>query len=221
MVEYAKKEKPKKDDTLSKLAASLPSQPRLVDIEDKACTQHRESEVKRRGRIPHVDRRTISMVVEVDNSSIDLEVTESNITTSQSSSESLLVMRDKLNEPLIEEPGSSDLNANKKNLTPPPDAHAQREHRSWHGNGKVSPGVGRGIFTESPPSSHYFPVCRRHSSSGDDVIGQRTRSESYMDDYNEENEMIPMKKLHRQWSFDKEPFPEVPSRNCRSFGDLT
>ena len=164
--------------------------------------------------------QTMSMVVEVDNSSINLDVTDSNITTSQSSSESLLVMRDKLNEPLIEEPGSSDFNANKKNLTPPPDAQAQRKHMSWHGNGKVSPGVGRGIFTESPPSSQYFPVCRRLSSSGDDVIGQRTRSESYMDDYNEDNEMIPMKKLHRHWSFNEEPFPEVTSRNCRSLGDL-
>ena len=160
------------------------------------------------------------MVVEVDNSSISLDVTDSNITTSQSSSESLLVMRNKLNEPLIEEPGSSDLNANKKNLTNPPGAQEKRKHMSRHGNGKVSPGVGRGIFTESPPSSQYFPVCRRHSSSVDDVIGQRTRSESYMDDYNKENEMIPMKKLHRQWSFNEDLFPEVTSRNCRSFGDL-
>lgn len=221
MHEYAKKTKPKKDETTSKLAASLPSQARLGEIEDKACSQHREREQKRSRRIPHVDPRTISMVVEVDNSSISLGITDSNSSASKSSSESLLVMKDKVNEPLIEEPGSSDFNANKRDITAPHDAQAPCKHKSWQGNGKVSAGVGGGIFTESPPSSQYFPACRRCSSSGDDAIGQRTRSESFVGDYNEENEMIPMKKLHRQWSFDLETFPDVTARNCRSVGDLT
>lgn len=221
MDEYAKKAKPKKDEITSKLAASLPSQARLGDIEDKVFSQRRGREQKKSRRVPHIDPRTISMVVEVDNSSVSLGVTDSNSSTSQSSSESLLVMRDKANIPLIEEPGSSDLNGNKRDTTTFPVAHAPRKHKSWHGNGRVSAGVGGGIFTESPPSSQYFPVCRRCSSSGDDAIGQRTRSESFVGDYNEENEMIPMKKLNRQWSFDEETFPDVTSRNCRSVGDLT
>lgn len=165
--------------------------------------------------------RTVSMVVEVDNSSISLGITDSN-GSSSSSSESLLVMRDIITDvPLIEEPGSSDVNGNKTNIRPPPVAYEPRKHKSWHGNGKVSAGVGHGIFTESPPSSQYFPVCRHYSSSSEDVMGQRTRSESFVDDCNEESEIIPMKRLHRQRSFERETFPDVSPRNYHSVGDLT
>lgn len=170
--------------------------------------------------------RTISMVVEVDNSSTSLAMTESNGSSAQSSTGSLLVMRNKTTDvPLIEEPaGSSDVNGNKTtNIRPPPGVHGARtrKHKSWHGNGKASAGVGKGILTESPPSSHYFPVCRHYSSSSDDVIGQRSRSESCVDDCNEESEMIPMKRLHRQRSFEREIFTDVTPRNCHSVGDLT
>lgn len=171
--------------------------------------------------------RTISMVVEVDNSSTSIAMTESNGNSAQSSTESLLVMGNKTTVvPLIEEPaGSSDVNGNKTmiNIRPPPDVHGARtcKHKSWHGNGKASAGVGHGIFTESPPSSHYFPVCHHYSSSSDDVIGQRSRSESCVDDCNEDSEMIPMKRLHRQRSFEREIFTDVTSRNCHSVGDLT
>lgn len=167
---------------------------------------------------------TISMVVEVDNSSTSLAVTESNGSSVQSSTESLLVMKNKLTDvPLIEEPaGSSDVNGNKTNMRHLPDVHEPRErkHKSWHGNGKVSAKVGRGIFTESPPSSQYFPVCRHYSSSSDDLTGQRSRSESRVDDCNEESEIIPMKRLHRQRSFERETFADVSPRNCHSVGDL-
>lgn len=219
MDEYAKKSKPKKKDAdlTKKLAASLPSLARFGVIEDHACSQHRSRDQKKSWRIAHVDSRTTSMVVEVGNSSGSTSDNNTSVVQSMSS-ESLLFMKDKINIPLIEELSeSSDVNANK--MTPPTDA--PRKHKSWHGNGKVSAGVGHGIFTESPPSSQYFPVCRHFSSSnGDDGIGQRTRSESFVDD-NEENEIIPMKKLHRQWSFDQEEFSVVTPRNCHSVGDLT
>ena len=168
--------------------------------------------------------RTISMVVEVDNSSTSLAITDSNGSSFQSSTESLLVMKNKITDvPLIEEPaGSSDVNGNKTNMTPQPDVHEPRarKHKSWHGNGKVSAKVGHGIFTESPPSSQYFPVCRHYSSSSDDVTAQRSRSESCVDDCNEESEVIPMKRLHRQRSFERETFADVSPRYCHSVRDL-
>lgn len=169
--------------------------------------------------------RTISMVVEVDNSSTSLAITDSNGSSAQSSTKSLLVMKNKMTDlPLIEESaGSSDVNGNKlTNMRSPPDVHEPRacKHKSWHGNGKVSAKVGRGIFTESPPSSQYFPVCRHYSSSNDDVIGQRSLSESCLDDGNEESEIIPMKRLHRIRSFERETFADESSRNCHSDGDL-
>ena len=152
-------------------------------------------------------------------------MTDSNGSSAQSSTESLLVMRNKITDvPLIVEPAeSSDVNGNKTSIRPPSDVHGPRarKHKSWHGNGKVSARVGHGIFTESPPSSHYFPVCRHYSSSSDDAIGQRSRSESCVDDCNEESEMIPMKRLHRQRSFERETFADITPRNCHSVGDLT
>lgn len=169
--------------------------------------------------------RTISMVVEVDNSSTSLAITESNGSSAQSSTESLLVMKNEITDvPLIEESaGSSDVNGNKTNMRSSPDVHVPRarKHKSWHGNGNVPAKVGRGIFTESPPSSQYFPVCRHYSSSNDDIIGQRSLSESYVDDCNEESEIIPMKRLqYRKGSLERETFADVSPRNCHSVGDL-
>ena len=190
-------------------------------IENNLGLQHRGRAQKKDRRIPHVKPRTISMVVEVDNSSTSLAITDSNGSSAQSSTESLLVMKNKMTDvPLIEESaGSSDVNGNKTNMRSPPEPRA-RKHKSWHGNGKVSAKVGRGIFTESPPSSQYFPVCRHYSSSNDDVIGQRSLSESCVDDCNEESEIIPMKRLHRIRSFERETFADVSPRNCHSVGDL-
>ena len=225
MHEYAKKSKPPKDEIISKLAASLPSQASRLDaIEDSACLQHRGRAQKKDRRFLHVKPRTISMVVEVDDSSTSLAITDSNGSSAQSSTESLIVMKNEITDlPLIEESArSSDVNGNKTNLRSPPDMHETRarKHKSWHGNGKVSAKVGRGIFTESPPSSQYFPVCRHYSSSNDDMTGQRSLSESYVDDCNEESEIIPMKILYRQRSFERETFVDISPRNCHSAGDL-
>lgn len=215
MLECARKAKPKKDDTTQRLAASLPSLGRIGSIDDNTRPKHGERNKKkgRRGtKFP--DSRTTSMNVEIGNSSSS--TADSNASSSEYSSESCLV---KVDIPLIEEPESSDFNGNDRVITPSTDE--SHNHKSWHGNGKVSASVGDGIFTESPPSSQYFPVCRQYFSSREDGIGQRMRYKSFVDD-NEEKEVIPMKHLRHHWSSEQQQFPGVGRpRNCHSVGELT
>lgn len=209
MNEFGKKSKPKSDDITKRLAASLPS------LAHNSCTRERGDDKKKR-KLVHMDSQTASMIVEVDNSSM-MSSSDSN-SSFHSSFGSVFDAKNKVNEPLIEEPGPPDVNGNRRMSC----KDNQTKRTSWHSNGNVSSGVGQGIFTESLPSSKYFPGCQQFSgSSGDDAMEERSPSESFDDD-NEEIETIPMKILRRQWTFDGGEFPPVVTpRKCCSFGDLT
>lgn len=162
-----------------------------------------------------MDSQTTSMIVEVSNSSIASSKSDDSF---HSSLGSVLEPRNTLNEPLTKEAGFPDVNGNRRTSADV----IRTDHKSWHGNGDESTGVGQGIFTESPPSSKYFPVFQQFStSSGDDALEDRSLSDSFVDD-DENQEMIPMKQLRRQWSFDEGEFLPVKAtpRSCVSVGDL-
>lgn len=207
MDEFGKKSKPRSENTTAKLAASLPK------LAHNSCKKHSPGD-KKKTRLVHMDSRTTSMVVEVSNSSSSTTSSSGSI---QSSVGSLVKVKNEVAVPSLEEPGFPGVNGNRKMST----EDARQKHKSWHGNGDVSTGVGHGIFTESPPSSQYFPVFRQFSaSSADNAVDDRSPSGSFVDD-DDKKEMIPMKKLHRQWSFDGGDFlPVVTPRNCHSVGDL-
>ena len=166
-----------------------------------------------------MDSQTTSMIVEVDNSSMMSSSSDSN-SSFHSSFGSVFDAKNKVTEPLIEEPGPPDVNGNRRMSCK--DNQTKRTLASWHSNGDVSTGVGQGIFTESLPSSKYFPGFQQFSgSSGDEAMEERSPSESFDDD-NEAIETIPMKILRRQWTFAGGEFPPVVTpRKCHSFGDLT
>ena len=213
MNEFGKKCKPKSDDTTAKLIASVPSLAHNSCKKDKGGGGGGGG--MKKTRLVHMDSRTTSMLVEVGNSSSS--TTDSN-SSFHSSFGSLREIRKKVNEPLIEEPGFPDANGNQEMSS----EDVCCKHNSWHGNQDVSDGVGHGIFTESPDSSQFFPVFRMLTASSDDdaVEEERTPSESSIED-DKGKEMIPMKKLRRQWSFDGgKCLHVVPPRNCQSVGDL-
>ena len=185
----------------------------MPSLAQNSCAKHKRGD-KKKTRLVHVDSRTTSMLVEVSDSSTSSMESNSSF---HSSAGSLLEIKNKVTEPLIDEPSFPDVNGNRKIST----EDTCIKHKSWHGNGDVSTGVGHGIFTESPSSSQYFPVCHQFSaSSGNDAVEDRTSSGSFVDG-DEEREMIPMKKLRQQWSCDGGDFlPVVTPRNCHSDGDL-
>ncbi|PFX25702.1 potassium voltage-gated channel protein Shal-like [Stylophora pistillata] len=192
--ECKRKGKPKKEFITERLMASLPSLGRIGSSDDKTLARKggkNKNKPRTRRKNDFHDSRATSLNVETGTSSSRFG--DSNTSSSNSGSEDFLVRVDM---PTIKEPETSDFNGNSNVITPSTDAPQKR--KSWFGNGNVSASVGDGIFTESPPSSQYFPVLRRLISSHEDGIGRSTRYKSSIDDKEDDKEAIPMKLLRQQ-----------------------
>ena len=167
---------------------------------------------KRKGKT-YVDAETTSMVVQLSNSSNSSSESNSSF---HSSFGSVIELRNKVTEPLIEEPGVLDIHGNRKT----PSEATRTKLQNWKTAGAMSRGVSTFTFTESPPYKKYFTAFPQVSASSGDDVDEKSLSDSFSD-YNGEKEMIPMRKLQRQWSLKGDFVTVETSRNCRSLGDLT
>ncbi|XP_068745305.1 potassium voltage-gated channel protein Shal-like [Montipora capricornis] len=205
--EFGKKSKPRELNATTKWAVSLPS------IAHKSgAKQPTRANGKRKGKT-YVDAETTSMVVQLSNSSNSSSESNSSF---HSSFGSVIELRNKVTEPLIEEPGVLDIHGNRKT----PSEATRTKLQNWKTAGAMSGGVSKFTFTQSLPYKKYFTAFPHVSASSGDDVDEKSLSD-WVSDYNGEKEMIPTRKLQRQWSLKGDCLTVETSRNCRSLGDLT